>query len=46
MNTVRTVATLRATLAPDRPAGRSIGLVPTMGYLHAVSYTHLRAHET
>ncbi|HWH43444.1 MAG TPA: pantoate--beta-alanine ligase [Thermoleophilaceae bacterium] len=34
MNTVRTVATLRATLAPDRPAGRSIGLVPTMGYLH------------
>ena len=24
----------------------NIGFVPTMGSLHAVSYTHLRAHET
>lgn len=35
MNTVRTVAELRAELAPHRRAGRSIGLVPTMGALHA-----------
>jgi pantoate--beta-alanine ligase len=34
MRTVRNVAELRAALAPDRRAGRSIGLVPTMGYFH------------
>ena len=34
MRTVRTVAELRAALAPDRRAGRTIGLVPTMGALH------------
>ncbi len=34
MRTVRTVAELRAALAPERRAGRSIGLVPTMGSLH------------
>jgi pantoate--beta-alanine ligase len=34
MKTVRTVADLRAELAPARRAGRSIGLVPTMGALH------------
>lgn len=34
MRTVRTVAELRAALAPARRAGRTIGLVPTMGYLH------------
>jgi pantoate--beta-alanine ligase len=34
MTTVRTVAELREALAPARRAGRSIGLVPTMGYLH------------
>src|SRR5205085_4421111 len=34
MKTVRTVAELRATLAPARGAGRTIGLVPTMGALH------------
>jgi pantoate--beta-alanine ligase len=34
MNTVRTVADLRAALRPDRRAERSIGLVPTMGALH------------
>jgi pantoate--beta-alanine ligase len=32
--TVRTVAELRAALAPARRAGQSIGLVPTMGALH------------
>jgi len=34
MKTVRTVADLRAELAPARRAGRRIGLVPTMGALH------------
>ncbi|MBD0281853.1 MAG: pantoate--beta-alanine ligase [Thermoleophilaceae bacterium] len=34
MRTVRTVRELREALAPHRRAGRSIGLVPTMGALH------------
>jgi pantoate--beta-alanine ligase len=34
MRTVRTVAELREKLAPERRAGRRIGLVPTMGYFH------------
>ncbi len=34
MQTFTTIADLRAALAPHRLAGRSIGLVPTMGYLH------------
>jgi pantoate--beta-alanine ligase len=34
MRTVRTVADLRAALAEPRRAGRTIGLVPTMGALH------------
>jgi pantoate--beta-alanine ligase len=34
MRRVRTVAELRALLAPERRAGRTIGLVPTMGYYH------------
>jgi pantoate--beta-alanine ligase len=34
MRTVRTVAELRELLAPERRAGRSIGLVPTMGFFH------------
>jgi pantoate--beta-alanine ligase len=34
METVRTVAELRAALAPARRAGRTIGLVATMGALH------------
>lgn len=34
MRTVRTVRDLRAELAPHRRAGRSIGLVPTMGAFH------------
>jgi len=35
MRTVRTVAELRAALGDARRGGRSIGLVPTMGALHA-----------
>jgi pantoate--beta-alanine ligase len=34
MRTLRTVGELRAALAPARRAGRTIGLVPTMGALH------------
>lgn len=34
MQTFTTIAELRAALLPHRQAGRSIGLVPTMGYLH------------
>jgi pantoate--beta-alanine ligase len=34
MRTVRTVAELRAALGAERAAGRSVGLVPTMGYFH------------
>ncbi len=34
MRTVRTVRGLREALAPERRAGRSIGLVPTMGAFH------------
>jgi pantoate--beta-alanine ligase len=35
MKVVETVSDLRAELAPARSAGRTIGLVPTMGALHA-----------
>lgn len=35
MKIIRTVADLRAYLAGQREAGRTIGLVPTMGYFHA-----------
>jgi pantoate--beta-alanine ligase len=34
MRTVRDVAALREALAPERRAGRTIGLVPTMGSFH------------
>ena len=34
MRTLRTVGELRAALQPARHAGRTIGLVPTMGALH------------
>ena len=34
MRTLRTVADLRAALAPEGRAGRGIGLVPTMGAFH------------
>ncbi|KQT87963.1 pantoate--beta-alanine ligase [Aurantimonas sp. Leaf443] len=35
MDVFESIAELRAALSPERRAGRSIGLVPTMGYLHA-----------
>jgi len=34
VRTVRTVAELREALQAERQAGRSVGLVPTMGYFH------------
>ncbi|MGK2949569.1 MAG: pantoate--beta-alanine ligase [Acidimicrobiales bacterium] len=34
MTTVATIAELRARLGADRAAGRRVGFVPTMGYLH------------
>jgi pantoate--beta-alanine ligase len=34
MKTLPTIAALRAALAPHRRAGKTIGLCPTMGYLH------------
>jgi pantoate--beta-alanine ligase len=34
MKTLSTIAALRAELAPHRRAGKTIGLCPTMGYLH------------
>lgn len=34
METLTTIARLRSRLAPLRRAGRTIGFVPTMGYLH------------
>jgi pantoate--beta-alanine ligase len=34
MKTLSTIAALREALAPHRRAGRTIGLCPTMGYLH------------
>ena len=55
MKIVKSIDELRKDLKGYKLEGKSIGLVPTMGFLHeghaslirkAVSYTHLRAHET
>jgi pantoate--beta-alanine ligase len=43
MRTVRTVAEMRAEVAQWRAAGRSIGLVPTMGAFHAGHHALMRA---
>jgi pantoate--beta-alanine ligase len=43
MRTIRTVAEMRAATAAARAAGRSIGLVPTMGAFHGGHHALMRA---
>jgi pantoate--beta-alanine ligase len=46
MRTVRTVAELRAALAEPRRNGRTVALVPTMGYLHDGHLSLIEAART
>lgn len=46
MQIVATRAELRAALAPAHRAGRRVGLVPTMGYLHDGHVSHMERSAT